>query len=241
MRSVAQLLPGAVATAIALIYVVGSLNAAGAFARDGVSVAAVRLLSIEQLLVRGVSVLTQPTTIILLAACSVGFALVRKYFESQAKPQRPGGPPRHVVGMVALSVSWTFLGPLVIGLFLSWRIGVVLAIFPCAVLVSPLVIDLDRHRNRSRIVLVSLCTGLAAFLAANYFGAFVQPLASYRLRSAPSPRHSGVLLTHTNGTWYIDDPSSNAILSFADEQMLEVELKYRSTSPGDSLLEVLCG
>jgi hypothetical protein len=64
VRGLARLLPGIVAGALALIYVIGSVNAAGAFARDGIPVSAVRLLSLEQILVRGVSVLTQPTLLV---------------------------------------------------------------------------------------------------------------------------------------------------------------------------------
>jgi hypothetical protein len=64
VRGVARLLPGIVAASLALVYVVGSVNAAGALARDGISVSAVRLLSLEQILVRGVSVLTQPELLI---------------------------------------------------------------------------------------------------------------------------------------------------------------------------------
>jgi hypothetical protein len=93
---------------------------------------------------------------------------------------------------------------------------------------------------RTRVISFSAATAVAVFLASAYFGAFVQPAARYETKRSED-RQSGVLVTHTAGTWYIavEEPQGSPVVAITDEDMQSVRIIYRPTSSGDSLLSIL--
>jgi hypothetical protein len=236
-KTIIRLLPGIVAASVGLIYVTGSVNAAGSLAREGLPVTTVRLFSLEQLLVRGVSVLTQPELLLL----AVGFAcLVALSFRTG-----PGGPLGWVashaeargydwVGKLALfSVAMSSLAMLML---FSWRVAVVtLLTISFWLLLSGLLQINENGEQQERRGVTIACIVTFGFLTANYFSNIPQP--EVRIVKYSGANLKGILVTHVNETWYLSPSASNrdAIESVPESSVRSAILFYDESDQSPSL------
>lgn len=240
-RAVA-LIPALVAGALAVIYVTGSINAAGALSQDDLPVSSVRLFSLEQLLVRGVSVWTQPdlvfSTAFMLAFGLVAVQAIRSVVRKAADRPFGSAPPRILKWGAAVSLM------ILASVMLLAPLRIVAVVVPISVLFlgTEFMRALLAPPKPWKAVVRSIFA-LALFLGANYAIAFRQPLAETELRSG-EPGPSGVLITHVDATWFIAvEEGADRVQAIPDTHLRDVRLSYRDNDwvGGDSLFQKLSG
>ena len=239
-RAVARFLPGIVAAVLALVYVVGSMNAAGAFSREGLSVTVVRLLSLEQILVRGVSVVTQPELLL----CAVIWLIVmgllfriaaKRLAAAQALADDPGVPDEVLhrrarrARRIGLLLIWL---PLLSLLAMPWRVGVLVLgmgiLFCLVILVLPN--PESSERLRAQFYTAFAIAVAVVYLAANFLIPLRQPTVEMTVEGLSHPVE-GVYITKVDATWYIavdEEGSGRSVQSFSDAAVVDVAMRYPS-------------
>jgi hypothetical protein len=230
LKAILRFLPGIVALSLAFVYVVGSVNAAGSLARDGIAVAAVRLFTLEQLLVRGVSVLTQPE-LVFVALIFVGLAWLTNTPLLRSTGKLDSLQLRRGKFALPVAAALSFACGVAVLLFSPWRVAAIMAVSATIWLVLGGLFWHQDHgiRAQRRNIVVTIAL-LASFLVANYFAGFPQPLARLHAKR-PSAKATGVLVTHANGTWYIAEDDQIESVSDADVEAAKLTFRTQESSP----------
>jgi hypothetical protein len=243
-RQLVLSLPAFLGIALVLIYLFGILNAAGSFAQAHIPKSALRYLSVEQLLVRGISILAQPEVILVLLILSAGVAVMGFAMSRVRGPLNPAERLRVI--RTGTFLGKAFLACLVaVLLFQPWQVSVSLS--PILVLpVFMLVASKLRRVPHSfpRVVLVVFAAPFCAcLLLGAYFLPFPQPNAHVLIAKSSGFTNcpDGVLVTHTDGIWYVWRQADHQVVSIPDAAA-RVTLTYPKSTTGSSpaaLLSVL--
>lgn len=232
-RQLVVSLPALLGVSLVLVYVFGVLNAAGAFAKAHIPQTALRLLSVEQLLVRGISILAQPgvALIILLMGSSVAiFEISHHEVRSPISPARKAMLNRknRRFGTAYL------LGSLAILVTRPWEEGLSLA----PLLVVPIAMILVAKRGLGHKFSLRHFNGLyaAAALASLLVGSYLLPLPQPNISiQKPHSKHlKGVLVTHVDAVWYAWQQSHKDVAAVPDPAIRRVNLTYPSPTVGHS-------
>lgn len=196
-------LSGAVLLAIGGIYLMGSLNAVGAFVEAGLPKTAVRLLSLEQLLDRGVSIVTE-IQVIFLVLFGVGqVVIIELIVVRPSSNRRLGYGSEKAMRRGMLRGAWQlFTITVVLLLICPWKASV--AFIPLLAPSIALWINAQRGGVASRVMSITLgCALTASLLLSAYLIPIPQPRAELFLKSGSV--ETGVFVTNISDTWYIGD------------------------------------
>lgn len=237
-RQVAISLPALLGVALVLVYIFGVLNAAGSFAKAGIPQTALRQLSVEQLLIRGISILAQPG--VTLAILVVGGSVVTIEL-SNRRVRGPLSPARRLrlrrVGIWGGLLLLFLIAAT--SLFSSWEVAVALA--PLVIVPVVAILNSKRglvHTTRRLHLLYAPCS-LATLLLASYFLPLPQPSICIHRSSALCL--SGVLVTHVDAVWYIWQNKTDEVAAVPDSATEKVSVFYPGAEAGRSPAEMLMG
>jgi hypothetical protein len=217
-----KLMPGLVAGGLALIYILGAIVAGSEFEGTGVDARdAVPLLSLEQILARGIGVLVRPNALLAMLAIFLGLAALSPSLVRPSRPKlnRESNVRNSRSGFALLLGCLSIVGGFLMtpmnqlpGLLVT-LLGFTLA---SAVLYAHGSDEWKYRRSASLVAaLIALCLGLGVT-------AFTDPtpaaeVAVERTRDQPSAR--GVLITHSSATWYVFEDSGGQIRAYPDRSV----------------------
>jgi hypothetical protein len=214
-----RIFPGLLAGGLALIYVLGAIATGSEFAGAGIDPSeAVPLLSIQQLLARGIGVVVKPIallTITGLLVALIGAIAVQLFHLVEANADEPGqagtgleAETALIVGGIALlTVILTPLNQVPGTLLMVLGIGCGFAL-----------VDSDISSQWVWRLLPALAIGMFVFgLGVN---AYTDPIPIPRLQltlMARDQTRQGRYVTHSDSTWYLYDRGKNEIQAYPDE------------------------
>jgi hypothetical protein len=232
-----KLFPAFLAGGLALVYILGAIatgsefEGAGADPRD-----AVPLLSIEQLLARGIGVLVQPSGLFmmgyaLLILLTAVFAVVMN-----ERRKRSQEPPRRVSSTLqrVLRIQAYLLGVMVLAGLIAAPVERLGTLFPMAAIPITFYF-VSRSGNPRRwipavfvVMFISIMTGLG-------LSAFVDPspLPKVKLQLTPNHKTEGTYLTHSDSTWYVFDGERARIHAFPDDRIQKATIEDRPRDSDD--------
>jgi NADH:ubiquinone oxidoreductase subunit 3 (subunit A) len=229
LRGLARLLPGVVAALLAFVYLTGSVNAAGSFSQAGLSIRAVRQLSLEQILVRGVSVVTQPELLLAVVLLGVGLIAANRVIDRIMRVPIDGDRRERSAAHVrrrrfsAGFLLWNLLFVLVVLILTPWTFAVFVAGMAAFFAAAMALARSGRWSQTQIKSTVALC-GVVGFLGANYVAAFPQPSAVVLTSGKTLIR--GVFVTHTDSVWYVGVEKTGVIRAFPDSEVRHVAFRY---------------
>jgi|GEM_PF-3519531 len=226
-----RLFPGLLAGGLAIVYVLGAIATGSEFSGAGIDPRdAVPLLSVEQLLARGIGVLVKPTAFLLILALALFFLqvlvaqIVRQHLRRGLDEDQDTSDIRTDIffGLLLVLVALLFI-PLnqVVGyliLVITFWIGISL---PTTYPSMP-----SRWQRLLPLLFVIgllISQGVLAYMDP-------APLGRVSLDLKRGQEQDGFYVTHSDSTWYLYDDDGEEIKAFADESVDSATLAERPDS-----------
>jgi hypothetical protein len=239
-----SLFPAFLAGGLALVYILGAIATGSEFEGAGVDPAdAVPLLSIEQLLARGIGVLVQPFGLFMMGyALLLLFATIFVVVLNERRERSPS-PQRRASSRLqrALRIQAYALSAMIIVGFIVAPVERLAGLVP---FVAVPIVSYGVSRSESPrkwiaavfvVMLISVVFGLG-------LSAFVDPspLPEVKLKLTSSQQIRGTYLTHSDSTWYVFDGASKSTLAFPDNRVKKATIEKRPGDSGDGKRVIVC-
>lgn len=231
MERLLKLFPGLLAGGLAIVYVLGAIATGSEFSGAGIDPRdAVPLLSVDQLLARGIGVLVKPTAFVLLLGASflVLNVLVLQVFQQRASAYSGDDSDLNEIRIdVFFGLSMTMV--VVIFTPLNQMVGyLILAITLWAGVFLPTV-SRSMPRQWQRLFPLVIVIGL---VLSEGVLAYMDPapLGMVSLELRREQMQEGVFVTHSDSTWYLYNRDRGEIKAFADDSVESATLDERPDS-----------
>jgi hypothetical protein len=241
---IVKLFPALLAGGLALVYVLGALVTGSAFEGAGIDPRdAVPLLSLEQVLARGIGVLVAPSTFLLLLAFAVsvlnGYALGRW----RGKLLTQGGRPRPSDSRSekkALVGAFAVTGCVILFIVpLNQLPGLAIALVAFMIATFITAFGPDGRRSGKMTSTAVVVIGIVLGLMVN---AYTDPTPSAKVelevrgRSEPV---AGILVTHSNSTWYVFSEVTEKISAYSDDTVAVATIDKRPSGESNDDLNLI--
>ena len=242
-----KLFPALLAGSLALVYVLGAIVTGSEFAGAGVDPSdAVPLLSVEQMLARGIGVLVELSALLIGAmlllsiAIAVAMHIANQRFDSRAQGrENTSGEEgtkseiRGVLRKILRYQAYLMMGLLFIGAFVApfERVSGLVPLFAMPIALVALSRATEPRKWAPAIMIVMGISYVLSLGIIAYTDPEPLPAAKLHLISGQEP--DGAFLTHSNSTWYLYDSKSREILAFPDQGVRKADIGSRPADSGD--------